>query len=132
VRDWWTAVLSLLLGGGASGALVAARAGRGERRTDVARADAHAAQDALLVLRRAYRQHRGGHGLTEDELFDLEDAFDIAAQRTLSNGVVAAARDYLAIASRYATDDPDFGDNAERVAYDALTAALWAVLKKNR
>jgi hypothetical protein len=132
LRGWLTAVLSLLLGGGASGALVSARAGRGERRTTAVRADVHAAQDALLALRRAYRHHRSGVPLAERDLPDLADAFEIAAHRTLSNAVVAAARDYVDAGRAYAAGDPDVDEDAERLAYETLTRALWAVLKRNR
>jgi hypothetical protein len=123
-----------LLNGGLVVALVNARTDRHARRRDLARGDVRAAQDALLALRQAYRRRARteSEAPSDSDLNDLADAFDMAAQRTLSDEVARQATAYRAVGDLYAAGDDDTGEGVEQAVYERVTAALRSVDRRNR
>jgi len=118
---------------GAVGGLVTYWCTRNQRRRDATDRDARAAQDALLDLRRAYRERAGNpKAKTDEELAALSDSLDIACDRTFSDVVMRQGRAYAEVGGLYAAQDPDTGVAAEKVAYDSLARALIAELKRSR
>jgi hypothetical protein len=128
------AFLTGLLNGGLAVAAFNARTDRRAKRRDLARADVRAAQDALLALRQAYRRRARNEpdAPSDSDLNDLADAFDMAAQRTMSDEVARQAASYRAVGDLYAVRDEDHGEGAEQVAYEAVTAALRSIERRNR
>ena len=118
----------IALAAGALAAVLTVRADRRRHRGDVVRSDVDRAVDALAALRNGYRTRAFGEPIGDLELTRLEDALDLAVQRT-TQPVVDAARRYVAVARLYASGDPDTGDAAEQAAYEELAAALLAERK---
>jgi type II secretory pathway pseudopilin PulG len=120
--------LSLVLATGILGAAVATTAARRERRRERLRADAHAAQEALLALRTAYRAERASGDVGVLGLEALEDRLAVAASRTLDPAVMATAHRYVTVGNRYARPDEDTTPDHEADAYAAVAGALVTAL----
>lgn len=119
-------LIALISGSVAS--LVTLRVEGRRHRGDVVRTDVDRGLEALAAVRSAYRRRALTGAVDDADLAQLEDALDLAAQRT-TPAVVAAARRYVRVGQLYAARDPDTGDAAEGAAYEELTAALMAERK---